>query len=79
MSKTRSGRPPLLTDRKQMTIIKPIRINPRMTDHQARLQIEESFSKTVSDDTVGRAIKKANYHSRCARKKTLISEVNWQK
>lgn len=79
LSKTRSGRPPLLTHREQTTVIKSIRLNPRMTAHQVSLQIEESFSKTVSDDTVRRAIKKADYHSRVARKKPLISEVNRQK
>ncbi|XP_063977348.1 transposable element Tcb1 transposase [Diachasmimorpha longicaudata] len=50
-----------------------------MTAHQLKLEVEQRYSKVVSDDTIRRILKKAGYDSRVARKKPYISEINRQK
>lgn len=79
ISKSRTGRPPLLTKRENKRIIQLVRLNPRITAYQVKLEVEERFSKSVSDDTIRRIIKKAGYHSRVARRKPYISDINRQK
>lgn len=79
LSRPRSGRPPLLTNREKRKIVQQVRKEPRLTAKKIVENVQEEFHKTISKDTVRRTLKKANYHSRVARKKPFVSEVNRQK
>jgi len=66
-SRSRSGRPPILTDRDKRHIVRIVRSNRQYS------------ARTVASlSTIKRALYEANYHSRVAVRKPLISATNRQ-
>ncbi|KAL7725297.1 hypothetical protein ACLKA6_000714 [Drosophila palustris] len=62
LSKPRSGRPSVLTEWEKKRVVQLVPPNPRITAHQGRLEVAEQFKKTISDQTVRRIWKKADYN-----------------
>lgn len=77
--KSRPGRPPKLTQREQRAVINAVQQNCRTPASKIAENIQRTFGKVVSSETVRRILKKSEYQCRVARKKPFISRVNRQK
>ena len=56
-----------------------IKKNPFTSAPKIAAELKESLDKSVSADTVRRAIKKAGYNARTARKKPFVNKINRKK
>lgn len=78
-NKPRSGRPSILTQREKSAIVRKIKQNPRQTASKIASDVMSEYGKQVSVDTIRNVLHEANYNSRTARRKPLISKKNKKK
>lgn len=76
---SRSGRPPLLTEREEQTLIRKVKENRKVSIEE----ITESFNQLgltqISTSTSRRILHKHDYFGRIGKRKPFISEINRQK
>ena len=76
---SRSGRPPLLTEREEQTLINQVKENRKVSIEE----ITESFNQLgltqISTSTSRRILHKHDYFGRIGKRKPFVSEINRQK
>lgn len=75
----RSGRPRILSNRECKQIVRKVKIDPKTTSTQIAAEVKEDFGKDVHAMTIRRVLHEADYSSRVARRKPLISPINQTK
>lgn len=75
----RSGRPKKLSAREESSIVRKIKINPKLSAPKLAAEVREEFSKTVNPQTIRNCLHRVGYNGRVMRRKPLISEKNRKK
>lgn len=78
-SEKRTGRPKALSDRERIQIVRKVKNNPKISSTQIAAEVKEEMGKDIHPITVRRTLHEANYSSRVARRKPLISKANQTK
>lgn len=78
-SEKRTGRPKALSDRERSQIVRKVKKNPRISSTQIAAEVKEEMGKDIHPITVRRTLHEADYRSRVARRKPLISKANQTK
>ena len=76
VNKVRKGQPWNLTKRDDRFTIRKFRKNAHLSAVKVSAQINETFSSSISPETVRRILREAGLHGRSARKKLFVSAKN---
>lgn len=76
INRRRSGRPRKLTIREERVIIRNMKKKPKITSTELKAILGEQFNVDVHQETIRRALRRAGFSSRIARKKPSISKKN---
>ena len=77
--KPTSGRPRLISERAERTILRKIDKNPQVSLRTIVNELKEESGVVVSHETVRQLLNRNTFTSRYARRKPLLSMVNIQK